>query len=74
MNILVPATSSQNAAIGNDNSPGGGLLGASMIMVFNLLIAWMTFRGKPLERMIEDSPTILVKHGHVCAPTSPGSS
>jgi len=63
--LLIISNVLQNAAIGNDNSLGGGLLGATVIILLNLLIAWMTFRHKRLERIVEDSPTILVKHGHV---------
>ncbi|HWM77513.1 MAG TPA: YetF domain-containing protein [Methylomirabilota bacterium] len=63
--LLIISNVLQNAAIGNDNSLGGGLLGATVIIVLNLLIAWMTFRHKRFERIVEDSPTILVKHGHV---------
>lgn len=63
--LLIISNVLQNAAIGNDNSLGGGLLGASVIIVLNLLIAWLTFRRKPLERIVENSPTVLVKHGHV---------
>ncbi len=63
--LLIISNVLQNAAIGNDNSLGGGLLGASVIIVLNLLIAWLTFRRKPLERIVENSPTVLVKHGPV---------
>jgi len=63
--LLIISNVLQNAAIGDDNSLGGGLLGASVIIVLNLLIAWLTFRGKPLERIVENSPTVLVKHGPV---------
>src|SRR5713101_8021197 len=63
--LLIISNVLENAAIGNDNSLAGGLLGASVIIILNLLIAWMTFRGKPLERIVENSPTILVKPGRV---------
>ena len=63
--LLIISNVLQNAAIGNDNSLGGGLLGATVIIVLNYLIAWLTYRHKGLERIVENSPTILVKHGHV---------
>jgi uncharacterized membrane protein YcaP (DUF421 family) len=63
--LLIISNVLQNAAIGNDSSLGGGLLGAAVIIVLNGLIAWTTFRCKRVERIVEDAPTILVKHGHV---------
>jgi uncharacterized membrane protein YcaP (DUF421 family) len=63
--LLIISNVLQNAAIGNDNSLGGGLLGATVIIVLNYLIAWLTYRHRGLERIVENSPTILVKHGHV---------
>ena len=63
--LLIISNVLQNAAIGNDNSLGGGLLGATVIMALNFVIAWLTFRRRPVERIVENSPTILVKHGHV---------
>ncbi len=63
--LLIISNVLQNAAIGNDNSLGGGLLGATVIIVLNYLIAWLTYRHRGLERIVENSPTIPVKHGHV---------
>lgn len=63
--LLIISNVLQNAAIGNDNSLGGGLLGASVIVILNSVLAWLTYRHRRLERIIDNSPTILVKHGHV---------
>jgi uncharacterized membrane protein YcaP (DUF421 family) len=63
--LLIISNVLQNAAIGNDNSLGGGLLGAAVIIGLNFLVAWLTFRHKRLERLVEPSPTVIVKHGHV---------
>lgn len=63
--LLIISNVLQNAAIGNDVSLGGGLLGASVIMALNWLVAWLTFRHKRVERLVENTPTILVKHGEV---------
>jgi uncharacterized membrane protein YcaP (DUF421 family) len=63
--LLVISNVLQNAAIGSDNSLGGGLLGAAAIMALNWLVAWLTFRQKRLQRVVENVPTVLVKHGHV---------
>ena len=34
-----------------------------VIIVLNWMVAWLTFRHKRLERMVENVPTVLVKHG-----------
>ncbi len=63
--LLVISNVVQNALIGNDNSLGGGLIGATAILVLNAFVAWMTFRHKRLERFVEHTPTVLVKHGQI---------
>jgi len=63
--LLIISNVLQNAAIGNDVSLGGGLLGAAVIILLNVMVAWLTFRHKRLERLVENTPTVIVKHGHV---------
>jgi uncharacterized membrane protein YcaP (DUF421 family) len=63
--LLVISNVVQNALIGNDNSVGGGLLGATTILILNGVVAWLTFRSKRLERIIENTPTVLVRHGRI---------
>lgn len=63
--LLIISNVVQNALIGNDNSLGGGLLGATVIFLVNGVVAWLTFRHKGLERLIEHTPTVLVKHGRI---------
>ena len=63
--LLVISNVVQNALIGNDNSLGGGLLGAASILVFNYLVAEVSFRSKRARRWLEASPTMLVHNGQV---------
>jgi uncharacterized membrane protein YcaP (DUF421 family) len=63
--LLVISNVVQNALIGNDNSLGGGLLGATVILVLNAIVAWVTSRSKRMERIVEHTPTILVRHGRI---------
>jgi uncharacterized membrane protein YcaP (DUF421 family) len=63
--LLVISNVVQNALIGNDNSLGGGLLGATAILGLNAIVAWVTFRYKRVERVVEHTPTVLVKHGRI---------
>ena len=63
--LLIISNVVQNALIGNDDSLGGGLLGAAIILVLNAGVAWMTFRFKRVRRVVEHPPTILVRHGRI---------
>ena len=55
----------QNAVIGPDNSLGGGLIGAAVIMLLNYVVVEVTFRSKRLRRVLEASPTLLIHNGCV---------
>ncbi len=63
--LLVISNVIQNALIGNDNSLGGGLLGAAVLLGLNAVVAWATARCKRVERAIENAPTVIVKHGRI---------
>lgn len=63
--LLIISNVVQNALIGNDNSLGGGLLGATVILLLNAGVAWLTFRHKRVERLVEQTPTFIVKHGRI---------
>ncbi len=63
--LLIISNVVQNAVIGNDNSLGGGLFGATAIFLLNGLVAWLTFRFKRVERLVEHAPTVLVKRGRI---------
>jgi uncharacterized membrane protein YcaP (DUF421 family) len=55
----------QNAMIGNDNSLVGGLLGAVVLLVANLGVAYVVFRSRRLERVVNGEPKVLIKDGRV---------
>lgn len=63
--LLIVSNVVQNALIGNDNSVGGGLVGATVLLLMNAGVAWLTFTSKRAERLIESSPTIVISHGRV---------
>jgi len=63
--LLLISNVVQNAVIGNDNSLGGGLLGAIAILALNRLVVEITYRSKRLRRVLEATPTILVHNGKV---------
>ena len=63
--LLIISNVVQNAVIGPDNSLGGGLLGAGVILGLNYAVVELTFRSKRLRRLLEATPTILVHNGKV---------
>lgn len=65
--LLVISNAVQNALIGNDNSLGGGLIGAAALLVMNGAVAWGSARFRGIERLVENTPTVLVQHGRVLA-------
>jgi uncharacterized membrane protein YcaP (DUF421 family) len=63
--LLVLANVVQNAIIGNDNSLGGGLLGATVVLLLNWIVVVATYRFKPLRRLMAGEPTLLVHNGRI---------
>jgi uncharacterized membrane protein YcaP (DUF421 family) len=61
--LLVISNVVQNAVIGPDNSLGGGLLGAVVILALNGLLVEVTYRSKRLRRVLEASPSLLIHNG-----------
>lgn len=63
--LLIISELVQNAMIGADNSVTGGLISVTTLVLLNAGVAWVTYRHKPAERLVEHAPTILVRHGRV---------
>ena len=63
--LLIISNVVQNAVIGNDNSLGGGLIGAVTILALNYVIAEVAYRSKRARRLIEAQPTLLIHNGRV---------
>ncbi len=63
--LLIISNVVQNAVIGNDNSLGGGILGAVIILLLNWVVVEVAYWFKPARRFLEGSPTILVHNGLV---------
>src|SRR5262245_48459387 len=63
--LLIISNVVQNAAIGNDNSLGGGLIGAIAILVLNVIFVEITYRSKRLRHFLEPYPTILIHDGRI---------
>lgn len=55
----------QNAMIGDDNSLGGGFIGATTILVANFVLAYLTFKIPWFDRLVEGSSTVLIENGKI---------
>jgi uncharacterized membrane protein YcaP (DUF421 family) len=65
--ILLIANAVQNAMVGPDVSLVGGLVAAAVLLVVNGVLVRMLGRTALGERLLEGSPTLLVKDGAILA-------
>ena len=63
--LLLLANTVQNAAIGEDNSVSGGVIGAAALLLFNYIVVRFVFRHRRLDQIIEGKPSTLVRDGHI---------
>ena len=63
--LLTLSNTVQNAIIGDDNSLLGGFIGAAALMAINYLTVRFMFHHPRLERLVEGSPVLLIKHGKI---------
>jgi uncharacterized membrane protein YcaP (DUF421 family) len=65
--ILLLSNVVQNAIIGNDDSVIGGVYGAAVLIGVNALFvrfqAYLSHRAPKLERILEGSPSVLIRDG-----------
>ncbi|MBI4638862.1 MAG: DUF421 domain-containing protein [Candidatus Rokubacteria bacterium] len=65
--LLIISNVVQNAVIGPDNSLGGGLIGAAVILALNGALVEAAYRSKWLRRVLEAEPTLLIHNGRILA-------
>lgn len=63
--LLVLSNAVQNSMNGGDNSITGGMLLSVTLVGLNWFVAWLTYRSKRLEALIEGRPVILIHNGHI---------
>lgn len=63
--LLLLANAVQNAMTGPDTSVPGGLVAATALFAVNGLVAWASRRSKRAARVLEGTPTLLIRHGQV---------
>jgi len=63
--LLLLANAVQNAMTGPDTSVPGGLIAAGTLFAVNLVVAWVTRRNRGAARLVEGTPTLLIRHGEM---------
>ncbi len=63
--LLLLANAVQNAMTGPDTSVPGGLIAAATLFAANSTVAWVSRRSKGAARLVEGTPTLLIRHGEV---------
>ena len=63
--LLIISNVVQNALIGKDDSLGGGIIGASTILLLNYVVVELTYRSRRARRILEARPTLLIYHGRI---------
>ncbi|MFL6109800.1 MAG: DUF421 domain-containing protein [Catenulispora sp.] len=67
--VLLLSNVVQNAVIGDDNSLAGGVYGAAVLIFTNSLFVrvqvYLTFRAPKVERLLEGTPSVLIRDGEL---------
>lgn len=63
--ILLISNAVQNAMVGPNTSLFGGLVAAGTLFLINFILKKLIFRFKPIEKIIEGEPIMLIYEGKV---------
>jgi len=63
--ILLISNAVQNSMNGGDNSITGGMIISSIIIVLSVLIAYLTYKSRKWERVIQGTPALLIHQGRI---------
>lgn len=63
--LLIVSESVQNALIADDKSLTGGLVAAATLFAISQLMGYVAWRSKRLAHLLEGTPRLLVRNGHV---------
>jgi uncharacterized membrane protein YcaP (DUF421 family) len=63
--LLVISNAVQNAINAGDNSLGGGLISAAVLLALNHAVGWAAWRWRRVERLVQGPPLRLVTDGRV---------
>ena len=63
--ILLVSNAVQNSMNGGDNSISGGLILSTVIIGLSVVVAYLTYKSRKLEQIIQGKPRILIRNGEV---------
>lgn len=63
--VVILGNAVQNAMLGNDNTLGGGLIAATVLLVLNRLVNEAVARSRKVERALVGEPVLLLSNGEV---------
>jgi uncharacterized membrane protein YcaP (DUF421 family) len=61
--LIVLGNAVQNAMMNNDNSLGGGLVAATVLLIVNRVFNFIMRRSRKVERLMVGQPVLLVNNG-----------
>jgi uncharacterized membrane protein YcaP (DUF421 family) len=61
--LLAVANAVQNGLIGADNTVTGAVVGATVLFLVDGALAFVVYRSRKAQRVIEGTPTLLVRNG-----------
>jgi uncharacterized membrane protein YcaP (DUF421 family) len=65
--LLLISNAVQNAMTGPDTSVSGGIVAAVTLLLINAAVTQLVWKNKRARKVIEGSPTILIRHGKILA-------
>ena len=63
--LLTISNTVQNAIIGEDNSVIGGIIGATTLLLANMVLGRLVFRFRKMEELIEGKTDFLIQNGNL---------
>ena len=63
--LLIISETVDGSLIGDDGSLIGGLISAATLVVIVQVVGYLSWRSKTVERIVDGTPQILLRHGQV---------
>lgn len=63
--LLLISNAVQNAMTGPDTSVTGGIVAAVTLLVLNSAVTLVVWRNRKVRKMVEGTPTLLIRHGKI---------
>jgi uncharacterized membrane protein YcaP (DUF421 family) len=64
--LLILSEGVQNALVGEDKSVTGAIVTTTTLVGLSAIAGYLSWRVKGAERLLEGTPRVLVRNGHVC--------